>query len=204
MNWMAVLIAALMCLICGMLGLTAGINLNSTSTVSYVWDWNTAGSWVSGVGALLAVLASLWMANRGERIQAEREKENLKIDVRVGGMFAHLHIVSLGHYPVTVKTVLIGRSTKNAISPVLNDSSGDQIIFPVRLGFREEIHASWRSDQAKQLVTIVNWLQPFTLNELTIEVITSMDVYVMPVDAKFIAWLQDAANRHDINLLSPH
>ena len=203
MKWMTLLIAALACLICGMLGLTAGINLNSASTVSFVWDWNIAGSWVSGIGALLAVLASLWLAQRGEKNQAEREKENLRIEVRVAGMFAHLHIVSLGHFPVTVKEVLIGVSGGSAFGTPLADPASNEIVLPLRLGFREDIHASWRIDQASVLLTSIQWLQPFTLDKLTIEVISSMGVYVLPIDANFIAWIEDASRRQNMRLLSP-
>ena len=39
----------------GLLGLTAGVNLNPNVTVSFVPNWGSLGDWVSGVGALLAV-----------------------------------------------------------------------------------------------------------------------------------------------------
>lgn len=204
MNWMALLIAAIICVICAVLGLTAGINLNPASTVSFVWDWSIAGSWVSGVGALLAVLASLWLSGRGERIQAEREKEKLRIEVSVAGIFAHLDIVSLGHYPVTVRAVLIGKTGQGAFAIPLRGASGEKIAFPRRLGFRDDIHASWRADQAKQLLDIISLLQPFTLRELTIEVVTTVEIHIVPADSNFIVWLQDAANRHGVRLLSPN
>lgn len=203
MSWIMASIYVATCVICAMLGLTAGINLNPASSVSFLWDWNAAGSWVSGIGTLLAVFVSLQMARRGEKNQAEREKEKLNIDIRVAGMFAHLHIVSLGHHQVTVKDVLIGRRSSGAFNTALQDLKGNDIVFPIRISFREDIHASWRIDSVHALLDAIRALQPFTLNELTVEVMTSMDVYVVPVDANFAAWIQDAANRQGISLLSP-
>lgn len=71
MNWTSGLIIAGACGICVMIGLTAGVNLNPSSTVKYIWDWNAAGSWVSGIGALLAVIVTLRLADKSRREDVE-------------------------------------------------------------------------------------------------------------------------------------
>lgn len=100
MNWMLVLILVVACTVCVMLGLTAGINLNPASTVKYVWDWNAAGSWVSGFGTLAAVLVTLWQIRR----QQEREKPKLIVqqDCDLAERSFSLTLVSTGLVPATV------------------------------------------------------------------------------------------------------
>lgn len=100
MNWMLVLILVIACSVCAMLGLAAGVNLNPASTVKFVWDWNAAGSWVSGVGALAAVLVTLWQIRR----QQEREKPKLFVqqDCDLGERSFSLTLVSTGLVPATV------------------------------------------------------------------------------------------------------
>jgi hypothetical protein len=98
MNWMFVLISVIACAVCAMLGLTAGVNLNPVATVKFVWDWNAAGSWVSGLGTLLAVLVTLWQIRR----QQEREKPRLNAQQEFEEQSFTLALVSTGLVPATV------------------------------------------------------------------------------------------------------
>lgn len=60
MKWIYVVAGLLACSVCGLLGLTAGINLNPSSTVSFVPDWGSLADWVSGIGSLSAVVATVY------------------------------------------------------------------------------------------------------------------------------------------------
>ncbi|SFX26265.1 hypothetical protein SAMN03159316_1325 [Pseudomonas sp. NFR02] len=99
MNWMlGVVVLVVACVTCASLGLTAGINLNPVSTVKYVWDWNAAGSWVSGIGTFLAVIVTLWQVRR----QQERERPKLTIQQHFESKTYTLILVSTGLVPATV------------------------------------------------------------------------------------------------------
>lgn len=98
MNWMLGVVVVAACVTCASLGLTAGINLNPMSTVKYVWDWNAAGSWVSGIGTFLAVIVTLWQVRR----QQEREKPKLTIQQHYESKTYSLILVSTGLVPATV------------------------------------------------------------------------------------------------------
>lgn len=99
MNWvLGVVVLVVACVTSASLGLTAGINLNPLSTVKYVWDWNAAGSWVSGIGTFLAVVVTLWQVRR----QQERERPKLIIQQHFEPKTFSLILVSTGLVPATV------------------------------------------------------------------------------------------------------
>lgn len=203
MKWICLLAVSAGCAISALLGMTAGLNLNPQSTVRFIPAWGSLGDWFSGVGAFSAVAASLWLARRGERLQSAKEKDEIRIEQRIAKMYAHLHIISTGHYPVTIKRVLIGINGGGALGLDLIDPDGNEIKMPLRLGFGEEIHASWRIDQDLQLLKVISWLRPFTLDVLKIEVVTVMGMHEVAIDSNLVAWLQDAAQRHGVELLRP-
>jgi hypothetical protein len=128
MNWITGLVIAVACLISGMIGLTAGINLNPVSTVSFVWDWNIAGSWVSGVGALLAVCVALWQSHK----QQEREKARCRIIFAEGEWFLKIQIVSEGIIPATVLSACILYDGKSRAFE-LSDFVGLGVSFPNKI-----------------------------------------------------------------------
>jgi hypothetical protein len=92
------LIVIVACVICGMLGLTAGVNLNPSATVRYVWDWNAAGSWVSGVGALLAVSVALWQSS----LQQSKDRIRTLLVNTSSPTHWRVRLVCEGLIPVTV------------------------------------------------------------------------------------------------------
>jgi len=66
--------------------------------MSYVWDWSVAGSWLSGLGALLAVCVALWQSHK----QNEKEKPRARISHETGEYSLTLSALSEGIVPVTV------------------------------------------------------------------------------------------------------
>lgn len=103
MKWISGLVLIGVCIICAMLGLTAGINMNPESSVSYVWDWGVAGGWVSGLGALLAVGFALLQSHK----QQEKERARCRILLEQGEWYFKVQIVSDGIIPSTVLSASI-------------------------------------------------------------------------------------------------
>lgn len=110
-----------------LLGLTAGINLNPSSTVHFVPDWGSVGDWVSGIGALLAVATALWQVHR----QQEREKPRIIMHYDMKSSGIALGIVSEGHAPVTILGAHIEHDHLNSIDLAERLPKGSA--FPQRL-----------------------------------------------------------------------
>lgn len=147
MNWILVLCGVAACVICGFLGLTAGINMNPESTVRFVPNWGSAGDWVSGIGALLAVIVTLLLADKQRREDAELLKVVANASFPVGPGFYGLPFISVeltseGKRPVTVTglNVTSPHSKMRVQITDLAQHSPDKL--PVRLeyGQRASIH----------------------------------------------------------------
>jgi hypothetical protein len=91
----------------GLAGLTAGINLNPQSTVKFVPDWGSVGDWVSGIGALLAVIASLYMVQRSEKFQQVRDSEQLMLVQETDFAWLTLRVGCSGLRSCAVKDIRI-------------------------------------------------------------------------------------------------
>lgn len=148
MKWVWVLMFVFGCAICGMAGLTAGINLNPASTVRFVPAWGSLGDWVSGIGALSAVIVTLWLADKQRREDAELLKvaSNGSVPVGtgfVGDPFISLELTSQGKRPVTVTGLAVTSkhsTMRLALTGFANHSPTK--VFPVRLeyGQRASVH----------------------------------------------------------------
>lgn len=200
MRWLLTGLMILACIISGLLGLTAGVNLNPQSTVRFVPQWGSLGDWVSGLGALLAVLSSLWLARRGERLMAEREKEDIRIEQTASDFYASVRIVSHGLYPVTVKAVLIVRPGNGAFSVPTNLENDVVITLPKRLEFREEIHFVWRVDLTRSFLSRISLLEVESLSDLRIEVMTVLGSFVVPLAPELVDFFAGAARVQHISL----
>jgi hypothetical protein len=120
--------------VCALLGLTAGINLNPAATVHFVPNWGSVGDWVSGIGALLAVAVALWQVHR----QQEREKPRIVMhhDLRTSGLA--LGVVSEGHAPVTILGAHLVHDQTSTID--FADRLPEKCVFPMRLDRGEVMH----------------------------------------------------------------
>jgi len=79
MKWMFGFGALFACVICGFLGLTAGINMNPQSTVKFVPDWGSLADWVAGIGSMCAVFATVYFGWK------QRQELLPKLSVKVSG-----------------------------------------------------------------------------------------------------------------------
>ncbi|CRN07999.1 hypothetical protein PYEL_38530 [Pseudomonas sp. URMO17WK12:I11] len=205
MKWLLVGASIGACVLFGLLGLTAGINLNPQSTTRYVPNWGSVGDWVSGVGALAAVAASLWLAQRSEKQQAKREQEQIEIDQSSSDFFASVRVISHGHYPATVKNVFLSLPGGGAfpLPAVLADGSNQRDLqrFPTVLGFREEIHLGWSVTNAQGLLQRIQLLDARSLEDLKIEVWTTVGSYERSLNPEIIDFLVGVAKAAGLQLI---
>lgn len=132
------------CVISGLLGLTAGINLNPESTVRFVPSWGSLGDWVSGTGALLAVLVTLWLADKQRREDTELLKvvSNASFPFGPGYLgepFISLELTSEGKRPVTATSLGVSSphsKSRLAITRFAHHSPVKS--FPVRLEYGQQ------------------------------------------------------------------
>lgn len=73
MKWLYLGMAAAVSVISGLLGLTAGINLNHSSTVTFVPDWGSLADWIAGVSAFFTFVVALkamsvWRVQERQRL----------------------------------------------------------------------------------------------------------------------------------------
>lgn len=103
MKWMLGIGALFACVVCGLLGLIAGINVNPTSTVKFVPDMGSLADWISGIGSVSAAGVALYLADRQRRENTAKVEisqyftnDNLTID-----------LVSTGEKPAVIKGLFI-------------------------------------------------------------------------------------------------
>lgn len=103
MKWMFWVVALLACAVFGLLGLTAGININPLSTIRFVPDWGSLADWVSGIGSVSAAIVALYLAD------LQRKNNTAKIEIRQN-YFSNsftLDLVSTGDKAAIVKGIYI-------------------------------------------------------------------------------------------------
>lgn len=97
MNW-KLAVGVVVCVICALLGLTAGLKLNPQSTMKFVPNWGSLGDWFAAAGTIAAV----WVALSQSKKQAEKERPRTKIYQEYKENAWSVRIVSEGLVPVTV------------------------------------------------------------------------------------------------------
>ncbi|WP_236192761.1 hypothetical protein [Pseudomonas glycinae] len=201
MKWIFFLIALGACLTSALLGLTAGINLNPESTVRYIPNWGSVGDWVSGVGALLAVITSFLLVHRNEVTQAAREQESFLIEQTATEFACSVRVISLGILPCKIKTVLFVGPSGSAVSLHRSLPAEGQVNMPVRLESREEVQFSWRVHQLTGLLGDLSLLHVEDLMVLTIEVSTVMGTTAVPISQELAHHFIGVARAQGIQLL---
>jgi len=201
MKWILSLIAFGACVTSALLGLTAGINLNPDATVRYIPNWGSVGDWVSGIGALLAVISSLLLVHRNEVTQTAREKESFLIEQTATEFGCSVRVISLGIFPCKIKTVLFVGPSGSAVSLHRSLPVEGQVNIPVRLESREEVQFSWRVHQLSGLLGDLSLLHVEDLMVLTIEVSTVLGTTSAPISQELADHFTGVARAQGIPLL---
>lgn len=201
MSWILGCVAVLACAICGLLGLTAGINFNPNSTIKFVPDWGSLGDWVSGIGALLAVISSFILVRRNEAAQEDREKEKIIVDQWASDFYLSVRVISTGLFPCTVNGVFLESPSGRAVSLSANLPNGADIRIPHRLDSRSDLNFGWQIPQLGRLLGALSLLDLKRIEDLSVYVVTSIADYRFPIGADVSSMLIGAARAQDIQLL---
>lgn len=188
--------------LCGLLGLTAGINFNPQATVRFVPDWGSLGDWVSGIGALLAVAMSLHLVRRSEAQQRERERELIEIEQWGSDFFCSVRVISKGFFPCTIKAVFffgLDGPDGSAVQLGHNMAEDGRICLPKRLECREDIQFAWRIDKMADLLNHLSFLRLNSMSDLGIKVVTVTGEVIVPISAELSDFLIGAARAEKIN-----
>lgn len=137
----------LLCLMLFLLGVAFGTSTNSVEFEKTILPVLSAvGSWVSGVGALGAVLVALWIAEKQRRNEKEELKLAFDFVVTPGQSNAVLMVsaVSVGKRPSEINSIVIysqGATAQMYITRFLHGSSP----IPINLGYGKK--AAWLCEE---------------------------------------------------------
>lgn len=143
MRWIWIAVAAAACGLSGMAGFTVGVNMNPEATTRYVLNWGSLGDWVSGTGALLAVLVTLWLADRSRREDVEHLVITPKMALPFGPggtsqPFVAVDLVSKGKRPVTVVSMNVAsKHSKHGLWVTQFARHSPVTVLPKRLDYGE-------------------------------------------------------------------
>ncbi|NWD85575.1 hypothetical protein [Pseudomonas sp. K5002] len=200
MNITFILIAVIVCFVSAVSGLTAGINMNPSSTVKYVWDWGVAGSWVSGIGALIAVLSTIYLHRRSESQQVAFRKD--KIEIRQGSSSSYVLIcfTSHSHYTSKVRGVWLTDAKGTSISLFGHDLTGTEAKLPITLDYKGDFQLEWHVGQMRPLLMAINTLQCESIDDLKVEVNTTIESFVVSLDPKIIEIFRKVSSFENIRI----
>ena len=163
--------AVAICVVCTLLGLTIGINLNPESTTRYVLTWGSLGDWVAGVGTFTAVAVALWQSY----ILRKEDVEDLIIDQRQVGQRWVISVISRGKRPARILGIGFRSRRTGFILPIKRFIfDGDNASLPQTLNYAENLDFVTRTDMFEDLA--INAVLAFDedLEDLEIHVKTTL------------------------------
>lgn len=194
MKYFVVLGVLIGLLLCALVGLTIGINLNPDSTTKYVIHWGSLGDWVAGLGAFFAVGVALWQSY----VHRREDVEELSINQAQGKERWRISIVSRGKRPVRVLWIGFYSKKIDTILPIKSFIfHGDSASLPQTLGYAENIDFLVKPDMFLDLA--VNAVMTFDeLEDLQIQAKTTLGEFREPVSPETkAAFLAAMNNRFD-------
>lgn len=202
MKIFAVILAGItLCVLSASAGLTAGINLNPQSAVRFVPDWGSVGDWVSGVGALLAVVVSLSITRRSEKFQLERDSEQLILIQEPSLAWLTLTIGCKGLRRCTVNDIRICHGKKRI--SLKHDLTKKNIgSFPCKLDPGDSFNLDWSGLEIKPFVRTIRNLDLKNLDGIFFEVVTGISVHRFDLELWTVEMLQEAASAFEMSLLT--
>ncbi|MDP9504575.1 hypothetical protein Q7O60_16380 [Pseudomonas protegens] len=154
------------------------------------------GSWVSGVGALGAVLVALWIAEKQKR----NDKENLKIEFGfVIVPFASeavlmVSVVAVGKQPSEINSIVIygeGTTVSMYVSRLLNGSSP----IPVNLGYGKKAMFFCEEGFEYHIGSYLNTYCGGKAKNLKICISTTTENFILVPDIKMKSTLESFAEK---------
>lgn len=180
-----------------LLGTAFGAATNSTDFKDVLLPvLSVIGSWVSGIGALGAVLVALWIPEKQKR----SDKENLKIEFsfvivpQAAEAVLMISAVSIGKQPSEINSVVIYGQEATAsmyISRLLNGSSS----IPVNLGYGKKAIFLCVEGFEYHIGSYLNTYCGGMANNLKVCVSTTTENFIFTPDAKMKSTLESFAEK---------
>lgn len=145
---------------------------------------STAGSWIAGIGALGAVVVSLWLSDKQRREDREGVKINNSVEWNRGYWNFTLSVVSTGRRPVTV-THCEFRSKKELHSFMFLGMYIKGANLPITLGYGEIAEWTITTEMIPQLA---RYAEP---EDLYIKIFSTMDEYSRDISTSMKAVLKN-------------
>ena len=171
-----------------LLGLSFGLSNNHdkfvTETVPVL---SMLGGWVSGIGALLAVITSLAIVKRNEDQQRDREKERIVVEQWASGEICSIRLISMGLFACTVKGVFLRDPGGHAVPLHKVTPSGAPIKMPARIESRQDLHFGWTVPTSSSLVAAIASLKAKSIETLQIEIRSVTGTSSLPISADVVS-----------------
>jgi hypothetical protein len=171
-----------------MLGVSFGLSNNHDKFISEtVPVLSMLGGWVSGIGALAAVLATLWLADK----QRRGDVEHLRVSMSMGLVnpdypwFIGVQVVADGNRPATVRSLTFtSPHAQHAVHITGFLHFGSQL--PVQLSYGEKAEFNLEYGTGKQLKDFVDRYCAGKPNGLKVVVSTNLNSFSAKVDPNFL------------------
>lgn len=154
---------------------------------------STAGSWVAGVGALGAVVVSLWLSDRQRREDVEllKVKPQLSIVTGIEGWLISVDIISAGRRPAVVQSLVITSKDSKMNLHVVNFFHQSRDL-PATLSYGEKISLILSSGFDREIARYVSEHCGGKSDSLEVRVSTTLSEFTARLDGNF-DWLIKAA-----------
>jgi hypothetical protein len=179
-NW--IYLTAVLALLAGAaIGFGVGIQINPQTADIYLLNLGSVGDWVSGLGALGAIITTLWLADQ----QRRRDTEILKIDCVYsfldGQKIYILRIASCGQRPSRAVHLRVASDhTEDFLHfPEMMPNCGDTL--PKLLGYAEEVCLILPSDAKQRIQDYVENSCGSNAKSLRFEVMTTLGLFKLDV-----------------------
>ncbi len=200
MRWIWIVVAVAVCILCGLVGFTIGVNLNADSSTRYVLNWGSLGDWVSGLGALLAIATTLYLTKRNEAQQEDAKKDVILVEQDATDWIVSIRCISMGSFPTTIRAVMFVRDDGGAVRLSSQTTGQHEPEIPCRLEFKQDLHFSWRIDVMRQLVMALGILQCRRLEDLQLLIATSTQEFRFPLDSKICDAIRGIARANGVQI----
>lgn len=153
------------------------------------------GGWVSGIGALAAVLATLWLADRQRREDVEKLKVSASSMIITGesGWFIGVNIVSTGRRPALVTSVSFSTPASSKQLVAISAFPGSSSL-PARLNYGEQSRVIYGERLLQRLADFLNE-EGDGKTDLEVSVSTTTEVFSSKLSKELVALISACASK---------
>lgn len=162
-------------------GFALAIDMNPLTADRYTLNLGSAGEWVSGLGALSAVLATLYLAKRDR----DSQKENLRVQVSQGVETPYqgrrllaIYITNAGTRPVTVDALVFRSKKFGVLTGIIAFYEGS---LPQTLTYGESCYLALHPGMDQSLIELVENQCDGCFKELQFVVMSTLEQFPVSV-----------------------